>query len=95
MVVLSGLWRWIGLRCRCVGAPGLWYVMRDYQRDRVLTLIDPERDPLGAGWNIIQSTAIGSGGVFGKGAVRGHSPISISCPRKPTSSSQSSPRNSD
>ncbi len=53
-------------------APGLWYVMRDYQRDRVLTLFDPERDPLGAGWNIIQSTtAIGSGGVFGKGLFEG------------------------
>ncbi len=46
--------------------------MRDYQRNRVLTLFDPERDPLGAGWNIIQSTtAIGSGGVFGKGLFEG------------------------
>jgi rod shape determining protein RodA len=75
VVVLSGLlWRWIALAAvaAAAAAPGLWYVMRDYQRDRVLTLIDPERDPLGAGWNIIQSTtAIGSGGVFGKGLFEG------------------------
>jgi rod shape determining protein RodA len=46
--------------------------MRDYQRQRVLTLLDPESDPLGAGWNIIQSkTAIGSGGLFGKGLGQG------------------------
>ena len=53
-------------------APGLWFVLRDYQQVRILTLLDPERDPLGAGWNIIQSkTAIGSGGVFGKGLFEG------------------------
>jgi rod shape determining protein RodA len=75
VVVLAGLlWRWIGLAGLVAAAalPGLWYVMRDYQRDRVLTLFDPERDPLGSGWNIIQSTtAIGSGGVFGKGLFEG------------------------
>ena len=75
VVVLAGLlWRWIGLAGLAAAAalPGLWYVMRDYQRDRVLTLFDPERDPLGSGWNIIQSTtAIGSGGVFGKGLFEG------------------------
>ena len=75
VIVLAGLqWRWIGLAVIAGAAalPGLWYVMRDYQRDRVLTLFDPERDPLGAGWNIIQSTtAIGSGGVFGKGLFEG------------------------
>ena len=75
VIVLAGLqWRLIVLAA--VGAaaalPGLWFVMRDYQRDRILTLFDPERDPLGAGWNIIQSTtAIGSGGVFGKGLFEG------------------------
>lgn len=53
-------------------APALWFVMKDYQRGRVLTLFNPERDPLGAGWNIIQSkTAIGSGGVSGKGLFQG------------------------
>ncbi len=75
VIVLAGLqWRWIGVALVAAAAalPGLWYVMRDYQRDRVLTLFDPERDPLGAGWNIIQSTtAIGSGGVFGKGLFEG------------------------
>ena len=53
-------------------APLLWLTIRDYQRQRILTLIDPERDPLGAGWNIIQSTtAIGSGGWMGKGLFQG------------------------
>jgi len=53
-------------------APLLWFTIRDYQRQRILTLIDPERDPLGAGWNIIQSTtAIGSGGWTGKGLFQG------------------------
>ena len=52
--------------------PVLWLVMHDYQRQRILTLINPESDPLGAGWNIIQSkTAIGSGGLFGKGLFQG------------------------
>lgn len=56
-----------------VSAPLMWlFVMRDYQKQRVLTLLDPESDPLGAGWNIIQSkTAIGSGGLDGKGWLRG------------------------
>jgi rod shape determining protein RodA len=46
--------------------------MQDYQKQRVLTLLDPQSDPLGAGWNIIQSkTAIGSGGVDGKGWLQG------------------------
>lgn len=53
-------------------APASWFVLRDYQQQRILTLLDPERDPLGAGWNIIQSkTAIGSGGLFGKGLFEG------------------------
>jgi rod shape determining protein RodA len=50
------------------GAPVLWHFMQDYQKRRVMTLLDPERDPLGAGYHIIQSKiAIGSGGLFGKG----------------------------
>jgi rod shape determining protein RodA len=54
-------------------APLLWFFyMRDYQKQRVLTLLNPELDPHGAGWNIIQSkTAIGSGGVKGKGWLEG------------------------
>ncbi len=52
--------------------PVLWYFMRDYQRARVLTFLNPERDPLGNGYHIIQSKiAIGSGGLFGKGWLNG------------------------
>jgi len=55
-----------------VSAPVLWHFMHDYQRARVLTFLNPERDPLGAGYHIIQSKiAIGSGGVFGKGWLNG------------------------
>jgi rod shape determining protein RodA len=56
-----------------VSAPLMWFfVMRDYQKQRVLTLLDPQSDPLGAGWNIIQyKTAIGSGGLDGKGWLQG------------------------
>jgi len=50
----------------------LWHVMHDYQRQRVLTLLDPENDPLGTGYHIIQSIiAIGSGGMYGKGWLNG------------------------
>ena len=52
--------------------PLVWMLMHDYQRQRVLTLIDPTSDPLGKGFHIIQSTiAIGSGGIFGKGWMQG------------------------
>jgi rod shape determining protein RodA len=53
--------------------PTMWfYVMLDYQKQRVLTLLSPEQDKLGAGWNIMQSTtAIGSGGLSGKGWTQG------------------------
>jgi rod shape determining protein RodA len=57
-----------------VGAavPVAWHYMHDYQRQRVLTLLDPQSDALGAGYHIIQSQiAIGSGGVFGKGWMNG------------------------
>ncbi len=49
-----------------------WSLMREYQRNRVLTFLDPDRDPLGAGYHITQSKiAIGSGGLFGKGYGQG------------------------
>ncbi len=75
VVILAGLpiRIMLGLAVLSVpGAFGLWQVMEDYQRQRVLTLLDPSSDPLGAGYNIIQSKiAIGSGGLFGKGWTNG------------------------
>lgn len=72
---LSGLsWRFIGgllIAAIPVGA-AMWMVMHDYQRQRVLTFLNPELDPWGSGWNITQSkTAIGSGGLEGKGWLNG------------------------
>lgn len=52
--------------------PVLWQFLHSYQKNRVLTFLDPERDPLGAGYHIIQSKiALGSGGLFGKGFIQG------------------------
>ncbi len=52
--------------------PPLWGLMHEYQRERILTLLDPNLDPLGAGYHIIQSTiAVGSGGITGKGWLHG------------------------
>src|SRR5690349_17986937 len=52
--------------------PFVWSVMHDYQRQRILTLLDPSQDPLGAGYHTIQSTmAVGSGGWLGKGWLNG------------------------
>ncbi len=75
VIFLAGLsWRiLIGLAV-AVGAslPVLWSVLHDYQRQRVMMLIDPTSDPLGKGFHIIQSTiAVGSGGIFGKGWLKG------------------------
>lgn len=75
VILLAGLsWRFIAVMLALAGAalPLLWVNMHNYQRQRVLTFLDPESDPLGAGWNIIQSTtAIGSGGIWGKGWLHG------------------------
>ena len=62
----------LGLFCAAI-APVLWlFVLHEYQKQRVLTFLSPESDPLGAGWNIIQSKiAIGSGGLQGKGWLMG------------------------
>jgi rod shape determining protein RodA len=50
----------------------VWFVLKDYQKARILTFLDPDRDPLGAGYHIIQSKiAIGSGMIFGKGFLHG------------------------
>ena len=71
VMLLAGIrWRRVGYAAVCGAAllPLMWYGLMDYQRQRIITLFDPESDPLGAGWSIIQSnTAIGSGGLFGKG----------------------------
>jgi rod shape determining protein RodA len=72
---LAGIsWRLIALLGALLAAlgPAIWYLMRDYQRQRVLTFLNPENDPLGAGYHIIQSKiAIGSGGLGGKGWLNG------------------------
>ncbi|MFY9326670.1 MAG: rod shape-determining protein RodA [Georgfuchsia sp.] len=75
VIFFAGLpWKFIvGLAVTAFAAiPLVWPLMHDYQRERVLTLFDPESDPLGKGFHIIQSTiAIGSGGLFGKGWGQG------------------------
>ncbi len=73
---LAGLrWRIMGLAVLLIVPLGalMWHFgMHDYQRQRVLTFLDPENDPLGAGYHIIQSMiAVGSGGVYGKGWLNG------------------------
>jgi rod shape determining protein RodA len=76
VLFLGGLsWKVIAGTAVAAGSalPLVWnYLMHDYQRQRVLTLIDPASDPLGAGYHIIQATiAVGSGGVAGKGWMAG------------------------
>ena len=75
VIFLAGLsWKIIGsfVALGAVSLPFLWSMLHDYQRRRVLTLLDPTEDPLGAGYHIIQSTiAIGSGGILGKGWLNG------------------------
>ena len=75
VLFVSGVkWRLIigGAVLAAASAPVGWVFMHDYQRQRVLTFLNPEQDPLGAGYHIIQSKiAIGSGGVYGKGWLNG------------------------
>ena len=75
VIFLSGVSRRFILSFITIGAaslPILWALMHDYQRQRVLTFLNPERDPLGAGYHIIQSKiAIGSGGLYGHGWLEG------------------------
>jgi rod shape determining protein RodA len=75
LLFLAGLsWRWIVPALGAVAAsiPVAWEFMHDYQRQRVLTFLDPSSDALGAGWNITQAKiAIGSGGFSGKGFLQG------------------------
>ena len=68
---LAGLQRWFiigGALAGVLAVPALWVNLHDYQRQRILNVLNPESDPLGAGYHAIQSKiAIGSGGLFGKG----------------------------
>ena len=75
VVIMAGLQLRVMAGLGIIGALGIWagwHFMHGYQKERVLTFINPQSDPLGAGYHIIQSTiAIGSGGVFGKGWMNG------------------------
>jgi rod shape determining protein RodA len=75
VIIMAGLSGRIMAALAGLAVAGAWFgwnFMHDYQRKRVLTFLDPQTDPLGAGYHIIQSTiAIGSGGVFGKGWMHG------------------------
>src|SRR5471030_538756 len=75
VIFLAGLsWKALAALMVLIGAslPVVWSMMHDYQRERVMTLIDPSSDPLGKGFHIIQSTiAVGSGGITGKGWTHG------------------------
>lgn len=75
VLLLAGMrWRYFfgAILLAAASAPLIWYSMHDYQRTRVLTFLDPERNPLGSGYHIIQSKiAIGSGGLYGKGWLNG------------------------
>ncbi len=75
VIFLAGIsWRWIAgaVVVGLASLPPVWGMLHDYQRMRILTLIDPTQDPLGAGYHIIQSKiAIGSGGIYGKGWLNG------------------------
>jgi rod shape determining protein RodA len=75
MVLMAGLSMRIVLALMLLGVGAAfagWHVLHDYQRQRVLTFLNPQNDPLGTGYHIIQSQiALGSGGVFGKGWMHG------------------------
>jgi rod shape determining protein RodA len=75
VIFFAGMsWRIIAVLTAIVAAaaPLGWYMIHDYQRQRILTLFDPWSDPLGAGYHTIQSTiAVGSGGLYGKGWLNG------------------------
>jgi rod shape determining protein RodA len=75
LILVGGArWRHLGILAGCGLAllPGLWFFLRDYQRERILVYIDPSRDPLGTAWNVIQAKiTIGSGQLWGKGLYGG------------------------
>jgi rod shape determining protein RodA len=75
MLLASGIrWRWVlaALAASPVSLYLLWNNMHSYQKTRILSFLDPQSDPLGAGYHVIQaSIAVGSGGIFGKGFLEG------------------------
>jgi rod shape determining protein RodA len=75
IIFLAGIkmWKvWAVLGSVAASMPLMWMFLHDYQKERVWTFLDPERDPFGSGYNIIQSKiALGSGGLFGKGFMNG------------------------
>jgi len=81
LIVSASLFLFVGVRLKSLAyvaslvllmMPVGWYFMKEYQRERVLTFLNPERDPLGSGYHIIQSMiAVGSGGFLGKGFLKG------------------------
>lgn len=75
MLIACGLpWRWLCYAgaCALLSFPLFWRYMHDYQKQRIISFLNPESDPLGSGYHVIQSKiAIGSGGIFGKGYLQG------------------------
>lgn len=81
VIIFVSLVFFVGIRWRSVAIvvtsgllflPVAWHFLRDYQKERIMTFIDPELDPLGSGYHVIQSIiAVGSGGLFGKGFLKG------------------------
>ena len=75
LLFLAGVRLWffaLGVIAAAAAAPLAWSFLRDYQKSRLYTFLDPEADPLGAGYHIMQSKiALGSGGLFGKGFLLG------------------------
>ena len=75
LIIVGGArWRHLGMLAGCGLAvlPAFWFLLRDYQRERILVYIDPSRDPLGSAWNVIQAKiTIGSGQLAGKGLFGG------------------------
>lgn len=88
IVFLAGLRFWkifLGLGAVSASLPVLWHLLHGYQRQRVLTFLDPARDPLGSGYHILQSKiALGSGGFWGKGYMRGSQSYLNFLPEKQT-----------
>jgi rod shape determining protein RodA len=72
---IKKIYLWISAGAALLAIPLVWHFLKDYQKLRIYTFLNPARDPFGAGYNVLQSTiAVGSGGIFGRGL--GHGPQS-------------------